>query len=188
MGQGSAECAALVLSRLADQPARDFVVSGPTMRQDDLVHLLDVLHGAQARHREAREPMDLLAAFGGHEIAVMVGAMLVAASKRSLIIVDGIAACAALKLASLICAPVTDYAVFCRSHVHRGLDEALSLFHASALLELGMDSADGTGAALAWPMIRAAAALLTDLHEVAEARLAVRPAPGPGTHVPTLGA
>jgi nicotinate-nucleotide--dimethylbenzimidazole phosphoribosyltransferase len=51
-----------------------------------------------------------------------------------------------------------------------------------------MDSADGTGAALAWPMIRAAAALLTDLHEVAEARLAVRPAPGPGTHVPTLGA
>jgi nicotinate-nucleotide--dimethylbenzimidazole phosphoribosyltransferase len=36
-------------------------------------------------------------------------------------------------------------------------------------------------------MIRAAAALLTDLHEVAEARLAVRPAPGPGSQVPTLG-
>jgi nicotinate-nucleotide--dimethylbenzimidazole phosphoribosyltransferase len=186
MGQGSAECAALILSRLAEQSVRDFVVSGPTMRQDDLVHLLDVLHGALARHRDAKDAMDLLAAFGGHEIAVMVGAMLVAASKRSLIIVDGIAACAALKLASLICAPVTDYAVFCRSHVHRGLDEALALFHASALLELGMDSADGTGAALAWPMIRAAAALLTDLHEVAEARLAMRPEPG--SNVPTLGA
>lgn len=170
MGQGSAECAALILSRLADQPVRDFVVSGPAMRQDELTKLLDVLHAAQARHRDARDPMDLLAAFGGHEIAVMVGAMLVAASKRSLIIVDGIAACAALRLAAMICAPVTDYAVFCRSHMHRGLDEALSLFQASALLELGMDSADGTGAALAWPMIRSAAALLTDLHEVAEAR------------------
>lgn len=186
MGQGSAECAALVLSRLSDQPVRDFVISGPTMRQDDLLHLLDVLQGAQARHRDARDPMDLLAAFGGHELSVMVGAMLVAASKRSLIIVDGIAACAALKLASLICAPVTDYAVFCRSHVHRGLDEALALFHASALLELGMDSADGTGAALAWPMIRSAAALLSDLHEVAEARLSIRPEPS--AHVPTLGA
>ena len=185
MGQGSAECAALVLSRLSDQPVRDFVISGPTMRQDDLLHLLDVLQGAQARHRDARDPMDLLAAFGGHELSVMVGAMLVAASKRSLIIVDGIAACAALKLASLICAPVTDYAVFCRSHVHRGLDEALAMFHASALLELGMDSADGTGAALAWPMIRSAAALLSDLHEVAEARLSIRPEPS--AHVPTLG-
>lgn len=184
MGQGSAECAALLLSRLSDLPVRDFVVSGPTMRQDALVQLLDVLHAAQARHKEAKEPMEVLAAFGGHEIAVMVGAMLVAASKRSLIVVDGIAACAALRIASLICAPVTDYAVFCRSHVHRGLDEALALFRASALLELGMDSADGTGAALAWPMIRSAAALLTDLHEVAEARVA----PRPGTQIPTLNA
>ncbi len=66
---------------------------------------------------------------------------------------------------------MTDYAVFTRSHVHQSLDEALALLHASALLELGMDSADGTGATLAWPMIRSAAALLTDLHEVAEARL-----------------
>ncbi|MCV2368539.1 nicotinate-nucleotide--dimethylbenzimidazole phosphoribosyltransferase [Roseateles oligotrophus] len=168
MGQGSAESAALVLARLMDCPLRDFVVSGPDMRQDDLTHLLNVLQAAQARHRDVSDPMEVLAAFGGFEIAVMVGAMLVAASKRCLIIVDGITACSALKIAAKIAPPVTDYAVFCRSHVHRGLDEALALFHASALLELGMDSADGTGAALAWPMIRSAAALLTDLHEVAE--------------------
>lgn len=175
MGQGSAECAALVLTRLSDQSLRDFVVSGPAMRQDDLTHLLEVLNAALSRHRDIKDAMEVLAALGGFEIAVMVGAMLVAASKRSLIIVDGIAACAALKIASMICAPVTDYAVFCRSHVHRGLDEALALFHASALLELGMDSADGTGAALAWPMIRSAAALLTDLHETAETRVSGKP-------------
>ncbi len=172
MGQGSAECAALVMARLSECPVRDFVVSGPAMRQDDLAHLLIVLQGTQGRHKDITDPMEVLAAFGGFETAVMVGAMLVAASKRSLIIIDGITACAALKVASRIAAPVTDYAVFCRSHVHRGLDEALAQFHASALLELGMNSADGTGAALAWPMIRSAAALLTDLHEVAEARTA----------------
>ncbi|MCV2356169.1 nicotinate-nucleotide--dimethylbenzimidazole phosphoribosyltransferase [Paucibacter sp. B2R-40] len=167
MGQGSAESASLVLARLMDCPLRDFVISGPDMRQDDLAHLLNVLQAAQARHRDVSDPMEVLAAFGGFEIAVMVGAMLVAASKRSLIIVDGITACAALKIAAKIAPPVTDFAVFCRSHVHRGLDEALAMFHASALLELGMDSADGTGAALAWPMIRSAAALLTDLHDAA---------------------
>ncbi len=186
LGQGSAESAALVLSRLADAPVRDFIVSGPDMRQDDLAHLLVVLQGALARHRDARDPMEVLAAFGGFETAVMVGAMLVSASRRSLIIVDGITACAALKIAALIAAPVTDYAVFCRSHVHRGLDEALALFHASALLELGMDSADGTGAALAWPMIRSAAALLTELHETAEGRTGMNRPPENDSTIPTL--
>ncbi|MCV2359468.1 nicotinate-nucleotide--dimethylbenzimidazole phosphoribosyltransferase [Paucibacter sp. TC2R-5] len=166
MGQGSDESSSLVLARLMDCPLRDFVISGPDMRQDNLAHLLNVLQAAQARHRNVNDPMEVLAAFGGFETAVMVGAMLVAASKRSLIIVDGMTACAALKIAAKIAPPVTDYAVFCRSHGRRGLDEALAMFHASALLELGMDSADGTGAALAWPMIRSAAALLTDLNEL----------------------
>jgi nicotinate-nucleotide--dimethylbenzimidazole phosphoribosyltransferase len=181
LGQGSAESAALVLSRLVDSPVRDFVVSGPDMSQDELAHLLGVLQGAQARHREVSEPMEVLAAFGGFETAVMVGAMLVAASKRSLIIVDGITACVALRIAALIAAPVTDYAVFCRSHAHRGLDEALALFHASALLELGMESADGAGAALSWPMIRSAAAILTDLQDLPE------PAPRQDGGPPTVG-
>lgn len=165
LGQGSQECAALILSRLTHRSVREFVVLDPAATDEQFTRLVDVLNAAKARHRDVHEPMDVLAAFGGHEIAVMAGAMLVAASKRCLIIVDGLAACAALKIASLICPPVTDYAVFCRSHAHAGLDRALALFRATALLELGMNSADGTGAALAWPLIRSAAALLTDLRE-----------------------
>ena len=103
----------------------------------------------------------MLAAVGGYEVAVMVGVMLMAASKRHLLIVDGMPACAALMLAARIAPAVTDYCMFCRSHSHLGLDQALNLFRASALLELGMESTDGTGATLAWPMVRSAAALLT---------------------------
>ncbi|SEL74559.1 nicotinate-nucleotide--dimethylbenzimidazole phosphoribosyltransferase [Roseateles sp. YR242] len=175
LGQGATEAAALVLSRLMDMPVRDFLISGPDMPQEDLTHLLVVLHGAQARHREVEEPMAVLAAFGGFELAVMVGAMLVAASKRQLILVDGMSACAALKVASLIAPPVTDYAVFCRSTTHRGLDEALALFHAAALLELGMDCSDGTGAPLAWPMVRCAAALLTEVQDIPDGPIHSRP-------------
>jgi nicotinate-nucleotide--dimethylbenzimidazole phosphoribosyltransferase len=105
----------------------------------------------------------VLAAFGGFEVAVMVGVMLMAASKRHLLIVDGMPACAALMLAARIAPAVTDYCVFCRSHGHRGLDQALNLFRASALLELGMESTDGTGATLAWPLVKSAAALLTEV-------------------------
>lgn len=163
MGIGSQESAALVLARLADRPLNEFLVSGPDMRQDELTQLRTLLQSALNRHREVSDPIEVLAALGGFEMAMMVGVMLVAASKRHLIVVDGMPACAALKVAAMIAAPVTDYVVFCRSSSHRGLDEAMALFHASALLGLGMESADGTGATLAWPLIRSAAALLSEV-------------------------
>ena len=165
VGVGAHESAALVLARLSDSPIRDLVISGPDMDTGRLTHLMAVVLGAQARHREITEPVEVLAAFGGFEVAVMVGVMLMAASKRHLLMIDGVPACAALMVASRIAPAVTDYCVFCRSHHHRGLDQALSLFSASALLELGMEATDGTGATLAWPLVRSAAALLGEVVE-----------------------
>jgi len=162
---GSNESSALVLSRLTGANVRDLINSGPAMKPDDLAHLQVVLYGAQGRHKDVNDPVEVLAAFGGFEIAVMVGVMLVAGSKRHLIIVDGLPACAALMVASRIAPAVTDYCIYCRSHSHQGLDVALSLFHTTALLELGMESMDGTGATLAWPLVKSAAALLTEVAE-----------------------
>lgn len=181
IGVGSFESSALVLSRLADASLRDLLVSGPSMHQEDLTHLMTVLQGAQARHKDVVDPVEVLAAFGGFEMAMMVGVMLVAGSKRHLVVVDGMTACAALMVASRIAPAVTDYCVYCRSHGHQGLDRALSLFQASALLELGMESTDGTGATLAWPLIRSAGALLTEVAEGED------PGPSlPASQIPTL--
>jgi nicotinate-nucleotide--dimethylbenzimidazole phosphoribosyltransferase len=178
IGVGSHESAALVLSRLTGAEIRDLLRSGPNMPPDDLNHLDTVLQGALGRHRDVSDPVEVLAALGGFEIAMMVGVMLVAGSKRHLIIADGMPACAALMVASRIAPAVTDYCVYCRSHGHQGLDRALALFQASALLELGMDSTDGTGSTLAWPLIRSAAALLTEVAE-GEDPGPSRPAPMP---------
>ena len=161
----AAESNGRVLVDATDFFMRDLVNAGPSMKEDDLAHLQVVLFGAQGRHKDVTDPVEVLAAFGGFEIAVMVGVMLVAGSKRHLIIADGMSACAALMVASRIAPAVTDYCVYCRSHSHQGLDQALGLFHASALLELGMESIDGTGATLAWPLVRSAAALLTEVAE-----------------------
>jgi nicotinate-nucleotide--dimethylbenzimidazole phosphoribosyltransferase len=165
VGTGSDESAALVLSRLSGAPVRDLILAGTYESQDALARALVSMQSALARHREASDPVEALAALGGFEVAAMVGVMLVAGSKRHLIVIDGMAACAALMVASRIAPAVTDYCVFCRSHGHKGLEVALAQFHASALLELGMDSSDGTGATLAWPLIRAAAALLSEVAE-----------------------
>ena len=178
IGVGSLESASLVLARLSGANLSDLLISGPDMEEAYLAHLLAVLQSAQARHKDVIDPVEVLAAFGGFEMAMMVGVMLVAGSKRHLIIVDGMPACASLMVAARIAPAVTDYCVYCRSHSHQGLDQALALFHASALLELGMESTDGTGATLAWPLVRSAAALLT---EVAEGEDAGPTHPGPIT-------
>ena len=130
------------------------------------------------RHKDAVDPVEVLAAFGGFEIAMMVGVMLVAGSKRHLIIVDGVPACAALMVATRIAPAISDYCVFTRSHGHQGLDHALAALNGSALLEIGMQSTDGTGATLAWPLVRSAAALLS---EVAEGEEPGPTVPGPLT-------
>ncbi len=165
IGIGSHESAALVLARLSGANLSDLVIAGPEMNEASLQHVLSVLQSAQARHKDVTDPVEVLAAFGGFEMAMMVGVMLVAGSKRHLIVIDGMPACAALIVAARIAPAVTDYCVYTRSHNHQGLDQALALFHASALLELGMESTDGTGATLAWPLVRAAAALLTEVAE-----------------------
>ena len=171
IGVGADHAAALVIAALTGTPLRELVATGEE-RRDELARALVALQAAQVRHREATDPVEVLAAYGGHDTAMMVGTMLVAASKRHLIVVDGLGACAALLGAARIAASVTDYALFTRSHGSAGLDRALELFGASALLELGLQSVDGTGAALAWPLVRAAAALLSDVVDAAE-----RPAP-----------
>jgi nicotinate-nucleotide--dimethylbenzimidazole phosphoribosyltransferase len=92
-------------------------------------------------------------------------------------------ACAALLVAARIAPTVTDYCVFCRSHGHPGLSVTLGLFKTLALLELGMESTDGTGATLAFPLVQSSAALLTEVAEGEDAgpsQPADMPPSGPG--------
>ncbi|RVT86321.1 nicotinate-nucleotide--dimethylbenzimidazole phosphoribosyltransferase [Inhella crocodyli] len=164
IGQGATEVGALLLSRLEALPLERLLhpYTDPGVHQ--------ALNLALSRHPVGMDPLDALATLGGHDIAVMVGAMMVAASKQHLVLVDGMAACAALRVAASLAPPVTDYVLFCRSSDDPGLDAALASFRAGALLELGMNTLDGNGACLAWPLVRSAAALLADGYDLPGSR------------------
>jgi nicotinate-nucleotide--dimethylbenzimidazole phosphoribosyltransferase len=165
LGAGGLESAALVIARLTGTDVRELVTSGTTMRQDQLARLMVVLHTALDRHQQHSQPIEVLAALGGHDIAAMVGAILVAASRRRLVVLDGLPAYAALLVASQLVPEVKAYGICCHSHAHAGLQRARQLLDASPMLELGLDSIDGTGAVLAWPLIESAAALLSEVGE-----------------------
>ena len=168
LGVGSRESAALVIARVTGRPLLDLVYAGPQMDREELEHTMSVLQTALNRHGPIEDPVQALATFGGFEMAMMVGAMLKAAEQRSLILVDGLPACAALLIATHIAGPVIDYCLFCRSTDHHGLDTALAGFESTALLALGLESLDGTGIALSWPLVRAAASLLTEVVDPVE--------------------
>lgn len=167
IGRGANESAALLLSQLSGADVRSFLRPDGDHALDNSAHSRLVVHlgEALARHRATTEPAEVLAALGGFDIAMMVGLMLVVASKRSVIVVDGLPAVAALMVAARIKPSVADYCIFSRSNHHPGLDRALALFNSSAMLELGMETLDGTSTSLAWPMLRSAATLLSELSE-----------------------
>ena len=160
IGVGSEQSAALVLSALSKVPVWEFVSAAPSMPEGLLDHIILVLESARQRHIELTDPIELLAALGGFEVAMMMGLMLSAAARRFVIIPDGLPACAALMAASAVAPAVVEYCVHARSNHLRGLDRALSLFKASVSAAVVMDAIDGTGASLTWPLISTAASLL----------------------------
>jgi nicotinate-nucleotide--dimethylbenzimidazole phosphoribosyltransferase len=164
IGVGSAQSAALVLSALSKAPPWEFVDARPGMPEGLLDHTILVLESARQRHLELTDPIELLAAMGGFEVAMMMGLMLSAAARRFVILPDGLPACAALMVASAVAPAVLDYCVHSRSNRLPALGRALALFDASVDLEVAMDAIDGTGATLTWPLISTAAALLSAPH------------------------
>ena len=121
---------------------------------------------ARAAARVAGRPLsalDALAEFGGFEVATMVGAYLAAAEARMLIVVDGFIVTSALLVAHAINPAVLDYCVFAHGSAEPGHQAQLTFLGASPLLQLGMRLGEGTGAASAFPLIRAALACMNEM-------------------------
>ncbi|MBL0919479.1 MAG: nicotinate-nucleotide--dimethylbenzimidazole phosphoribosyltransferase [Hydrogenophaga sp.] len=164
IGVGGAASASLLLSRLCGVPVVDaFPRENPNaISLDDTLHWqrLDKLQAASQRHALAMSPIHALAAFGGFEIAMLVGAMLQAASERRVVLVDGFVVGAAALVARGLSPNVADYLV----HAQRTAapPHRLMLIHLNArpLLDLELNINQGTGALLAWPLLLAAQALL----------------------------
>jgi len=161
IGRGAEMSAALMIAALSRRDLAEFVDAAAAPDRTGTART-EALSAALVAARDTSDPVELLAALGGFETAAMAGCILGLASRRRLIVVDGLAASAALLTAARIAPAVVDYCLFARSRTSAALDRSLELFGASSLVELGLDALDGTGAALAWPLIESAALLLAE--------------------------
>jgi nicotinate-nucleotide--dimethylbenzimidazole phosphoribosyltransferase len=105
----------------------------------------------------------VLAQFGGFEIAMMAGAMLAAAQAKMVVLVDGFICGAAALVAARLAPAFVDYAVFCHASAEPGHRMQLEAMDAKPLVDLGMRLGEGTGAAVAWPLLRAACAFINEM-------------------------
>jgi nicotinate-nucleotide--dimethylbenzimidazole phosphoribosyltransferase len=164
MGIGNTSSAALIMSRLCGEPIATCSGRGTGLDDASLARKRAVLQEVLSLHANATEPLDVLAAFGGFEIAMMAGAALQAASERRVVVVDG-----------FICgAAVLDYCVFAHRSDEAGHALMLRHLQVQPLLELGMRLGEGSGGALAWPLLVSATVFLRDMASFESAGVSTR--------------
>ena len=109
------------------------------------------------------DPLVALAEFGGFEIAMMAGAMLAGAEAGMLLLIDGFIVSAAALVAARLHPALVDYCVFCHRSAEPGHQAVLDALGARPLLDLGLRLGEGTGAALAYPLLQSALAFLNEM-------------------------
>ena len=171
MGIGNTASASLITHTLTGALLEDCVGRGTGLDDAGLARKRDLL--AQAVARAAlpadADPMNVLAEFGGFEIVMMAGAMLGAAERGMTLLIDGFIVTSALLVASRIAPAIRDYCVFCHRSAEPGHLAQLAELHADPLIDLGLRLGEGTGAALAWPLVSAAVAFLNEMASFASA-------------------
>lgn len=166
MGIGNTSSASLLMSAVTGIPVADCVGRGTGVNDAQLetkISTLEQVHDLHQLHQLHDQPVALLSRAGGFEIAMMAGAYLEAAEQKMVIVVDGFIASAALLVAQLINPSLLKYCLFAHTSGERGHEKMLQHLQAKTLLHLGMRLGEGTGAALAIPLIQSAVKFLQEM-------------------------
>jgi nicotinate-nucleotide--dimethylbenzimidazole phosphoribosyltransferase len=163
MGIGNTSSAALLLSRLTGADIDGCTGRGTGLDDAGLARKRFLLREVLARHPGATAPWDAMAAFGGFEIAMLAGAALQAASERRIVVVDGFIAGAALLWASRLVPEVLGYCVWAHRSAEAGHRLMMEALGADPLLDLGLRLGEGSGGALAWPLVDSAVRVLNEM-------------------------
>lgn len=166
MGIGNTASASLITHCLSGVAMADCVGRGTGLDDAGLARKQALLETALARYRGAgggNDPLAVLAEFGGFEVAMMVGAMLAAAEAKMLLLIDGFIVGSAALVAARLAPAFADYCVFCHCSAEAGHQAQLRALGGQPLLDLGLRLGEGTGAALAYPLVVAAVNFLNEM-------------------------
>ncbi len=163
MGIGNTSSASLIAAKLLGLPVTELIGRGTGLDDAGLRAKAALLEKAAGRTPDQLEPQTALMEYGGFEIVTMAGAMIGAAAAGKIILVDGFIAGVATLSARALKPETAQNFIYAHRSAEAGHGRVLEALEARPLLNLNMRLGEGTGALLAWPLVKAAAAMLRDM-------------------------
>lgn len=163
MGIGNTSAAAILMSQLCDLPIDECTGRGAGLDDEALVHKTRVLADAIEYHGSIKDPHRLLLTYAGLEMAMMCGAMLRSQEKGMTLLIDGFIVTSVLLVAAAIQPEILDQCLFAHTSDEHGHGAMLKHLQVTPLLQLNMRLGEGTGAALAYPLVQAAVNFLNQM-------------------------
>jgi len=172
MGIGNTTPSAAITALLTDSPVDTVTGHGTGIDDETRARKVAVIEQAiETTDPDPADPVDVLRSVGGFEIAGLVGVTLEATSRRMPVVVDGLIAGAAALLAAEIKPRVADYLLGSHESVEPGHERQLDALDLEPCFDYGMRLGEGTGAAVAIGVYRAACAAHNGMSTFAEAGL-----------------
>lgn len=170
MGIGNTTSASAIYAALLSLPTKEVVGVGTGVDAEGLFRKQAVIEKALKCHKEKlHDPYEILRCLGGLEIAGLVGSYITCAQKRIPVLVDGFICTAAALIAVKMNPGVRDWLLFSHQSAEVAHYKALQFLQAEPLLQLGLRLGEGSGAALAVPLLRSALSLHNNMATFAEA-------------------
>ncbi|MFJ9533193.1 nicotinate-nucleotide--dimethylbenzimidazole phosphoribosyltransferase [Herbaspirillum sp. NPDC101396] len=176
MGIGNTTAAAAIMHKITGIAVAECVGAGTGLAADGIRHKQQVIEQAVALHAGAEDPLDILRTFGGFEIAMIAGAMLEAAERRMVLLIDGFIVTSALLVAAKLQPDILDYCLFSHCSDEHGHRRMLQHLHARPLMQLDLRLGEGTGSALALPLLHAAVNFLAQMATFSSAQVSEKSA------------
>lgn len=172
MGIGNTASSSLLLACLMQTDIAPLVGAGTGLDSAGVQHKIEILQQVLAFHSASlnqAQPLDILACVGGFEIAALAGAYLRCAQLGLPVLVDGVITTSAALVANAIAPQAKDWWIFSHLSVEPAHKIALDFLGVKPLLQLDLRLGEGSGAAIAWPLLQQACVLHNQMATFAEA-------------------
>ena len=164
MGIANTTASAALVSVFTGRAPEAVTGRGTGIDDETLVRKTEVVSRALALHRpSAADPLAALATVGGLEHAAIAGFLLAAAARRTPVVVDGVIACASALVAQALAPQAVGYFVAGHRSAEPGATAALEHLGLDPLIDLDLRLGEGSGAALAVPLVQSGAAVLREM-------------------------
>ena len=175
MGIGNTTPSAAIAATILAQDPAEIAGRGTGVDDDGLNRKVAAIRAALEVNRpDPGDGLDILAKVGGFEIGGIAGAILAAAAQRKAIVVDGFISTAAAMIAVRLAPVVRGYLIAAHSSQELGHHRMMAWLGLEPLLDLRMRLGEGTGAALAMPLVEAACQVLSEMATFAEAGVSAK--------------